>query len=44
MYVHFNGRIMKAEKAVEMWRKTIKDPAESKLRKLVIHLLRRNTI
>ena len=44
MYVHFNGRTMKAEKAYELWRKTIKDSAESKLRKLVIHLLRRKTI
>jgi hypothetical protein len=35
---------MKAEKAYEIWRKAIKDPAESKLRKLVIHLLRRKTI
>ena len=34
MYVSFNGRIMKA---VEMWRKANLDPAEIKLRKLVIH-------
>lgn len=44
MYAYFDGRIMNAEKANEIWRKTIKDPAESKLRKLVIHLLRRKTI
>ena len=43
MYVHFNGRTMKAQKAVEMWRKANQDKAEINLRKLVIRLLRWKT-
>lgn len=40
MYIHFNGRTMKAEEAIEMWRKQGIPEQEIKLRKFVDSLLR----
>ena len=38
MFIHFNGRIMKFEKTVEMWRKQGIPEHEIKLRKFLISL------
>lgn len=40
LYIHFNGRTMKAEEAIEMWRKQGIPEHEIKLRKFVASLLR----
>ena len=40
LYIHFNGRTMKAEEAIELWRKQGVTEHEIKLRKFVDSLLR----
>ena len=40
MYIAYNGRTMKAEEAIELWRKEGLSEREIKLRKFLMSLLR----
>lgn len=39
LYIHFNGRTMRAQEAIEMWRKQGISEHEIKLRNFVVPLL-----